>query len=144
MNTPRAASDIIKDIDRFQPNDGQWLALDQLLQELFQSGSPAIGIDAMLRVLERFPAEDGAGVFWSIVHGLESLPGYEEPLVASVCSLPSEFGIIMIHRLLNSGVNEVADVHLLSLLEATAKNVSIQEEVRNRAARCLAKYEAES
>ena len=63
----------------------------------------------MLRVFERYPDEDGAGVFWSIVHGLEALPGYEPFLVESYSKrAPSEFGVIMLGRILNSGQREIA------------------------------------
>lgn len=66
----RAESVIVEDIRRFEPTRGNWLPLEQLLGELFQAGAGLHGIDAMLSVFERFPADDGAGVFWSIVHGL--------------------------------------------------------------------------
>jgi hypothetical protein len=51
-------------------------------------------------VFERFPDEDGAGVFWSIVHGIESLDvDYEQTLRASLARRPSRMGQIMLRRL---------------------------------------------
>lgn len=114
---PRPVAEIVAAIEQFQPSNGNWLALDALLDELFRSGSAAQGIAAMLGVFERYPAEDGAGVFWAIVHGLEALPGYESQLLASVRRIPSEFGSIMVNRLLKAGCQEVDGVNLLELLE---------------------------
>lgn len=54
-------------------------------------------------VFERFPAEDGAGVLWSIVHGIESLPlDYEPALRESYRRMPSEMAEIMVVRLENA------------------------------------------
>ena len=86
---PRSTEELIAAIRGFEPQDGRWLVLDGLLGELFQAGAGNQGIDAMLAVLERHPTEDGAGVLWSIVHGLESLPDYEAALVESVRRAPA-------------------------------------------------------
>jgi hypothetical protein len=100
----RTVSEIIVAIEAFQPSDGKWLPLDALLEELFQSGSASNGIDAMLHVFERYPTDDGAGVFWAILHGLESLPGqYETKLVQSLRRIPSRMALTMVCRLLNGG-----------------------------------------
>lgn len=136
----RPASDIAKVIDKFEPKNGNWIELDDLLQELFRSECPTLGIDALLRVFERFPTEDGAEVFWGVVHGLESLPGYEEHLVQSVSASPSEFGLIMVNRLLNSGVSEVADIRLLTLLEVIAQKDLIPDGVRRMAEKFRVKH----
>ena len=138
----RPASEIANAIDEFEPKNGDWIELDELLQELFRSECATLGIDALLRVFERFPTEDGAEVFWGIVHGVESLPNYEERLVQSVHSSPSEFGLIMVHRLMNSGFGEVAGVRLLTLLEAIAKNDSIPDEVRRTAEKFRIKHKS--
>ena len=70
----------------------------------------------LLAVLERFPEDDGAGVLWSVVHGVESLPGYEPELVRSVQRGPSLLGVAMVGRLINGGVFEVGGVSLIDLL----------------------------
>jgi hypothetical protein len=137
---PRAASDIVEDIRCFEPTGGNWLALDRLLGELFQAGAGPLGIDAMLGVFERFPADDGAGVFWGIVHGLESLPGYEGEVIKSVCRAPSEFSVLMIGRLLNAGVEEVGDVRLVPLLREVAGRQDAAPEARRVAQEFLGKH----
>jgi hypothetical protein len=113
----RTVSQVIGDIGAYQPTPDGWLGLDTRLNELFGSPVPEEGIEALLGVLERFPDDDGAGVFWSIVHGLESVPGHEAALVASVRRLPTEFNTLMVQRLLNAGVRNVAGADLLLVLE---------------------------
>lgn len=72
---------------------------------------------ALFGLFERFPAEDGHGVFWSIVHGLERRGAYEESLLASVQRSPSPFSLRMLNRLMNSGQELCAGVPIGRLLE---------------------------
>jgi hypothetical protein len=110
--------------------------LDQALQELFQSAYPECGMDALFGVFERFPQSDGYGVFWTVLHGLESLPNYEPHLIESVRSQPMEFTITMVNRLLNGGTTEVNGTDLLALLEEVAANPNYWEAVREQAREC--------
>src|SRR5262249_42909345 len=110
-----------------------WLGLDTLLQELFKGGSASLGIDAMLRVFELYPTEDGAGVFWAIVHGLESLPGYESRLVKSLRKAPSGFALLMLNRLLNAGCEEAGGVRFVPVLEQVVQNQNASPEIRQEA-----------
>lgn len=81
-------------------DESDLMTLDASVRELFQLPDAEMGIDTLLRVFERFPTKDGFGVFWSIVHGLESLAGrYEPKLVASVRRAPSGFSVMMVNRL---------------------------------------------
>jgi hypothetical protein len=96
---PRPVDDILRDIDSFQPAEN-WLLLDDLLAELWDAGAPASALPKLFGVFERFPDEDGAGVLWSIVHGVEALGlDYERPLRESVARRPSDMGKIMLGRL---------------------------------------------
>ena len=95
----RPTEEILADIDAFHPLDGFWRPLDDLLAELWSAGVPSAAFPVLLRVFDRFPEEDGAGVFWSIVHGLESLPDYEPALRASAAAAPAEFKQIMLDRI---------------------------------------------
>ena len=97
---PRSVDDILRDIEAFHPTDGVWLPLDDLLAELWDAGVPARALSTMFGVFERFPEDDGAGVLWSIVHGVEGLDlDYEEPLRASLARQPSHMGKVMLGRL---------------------------------------------
>lgn len=90
---------VLDAIETFSPKDGEWLALDELLDELWQLDITHDAIPVLLGVFERFPDDDGAGVLWSIVHGLENMEGYERDLYASVARAPSMMGTIMLKRL---------------------------------------------
>jgi hypothetical protein len=82
-----------------------WLPLDHLLEELWGAGpiTPQ-HLAVLFGVFERFPTEDGAGVLWSIVHGVESLPlDYEPSLRESWRRVPSQMAEIMLVRLENAG-----------------------------------------
>jgi hypothetical protein len=112
---------------------GELQQLEDTLNRLFASENPELGIDALLRVFERFPDTDGQGVFWSIVHGLESLPDYEEKLIESVRRRPSQFSLLMVNRMLNAGMARVRDTNLLSVLKDVAADERQPEEIREEA-----------
>ena len=76
----------------------------------------------MLGVFERFPEQDGYGVFWGILHALEACDGYEAELLVSVQRKPCEFNVLMINRLLNADVYEVEGHSLEDVLRSVAVN----------------------
>ncbi len=129
----RSIDEVIHDIRLFEPVDDNWLRLDELLAELWETQRPERGIDAMLNVLERFPEEDGAGVLWSIVHGLESLPDYEDKLVASIQRQPSELGLVMISRIVNTGVNVVGGKPITDVLKQVLQHEKATAAIREQA-----------
>jgi hypothetical protein len=133
----RPAAAIIAAIEDFRPSAGNWLGLDELVDELFESGSASQGVKALLGVFERYPTEDGAGVCWTIVHGLETLTGYENHLIESVRKAPSDFGMVMVHRLLKAGYEAVDGVRLLPLLEQIARNENTKPDIRRSAQKYL-------
>ncbi|WP_133858903.1 hypothetical protein [Comamonas sp. JUb58] len=101
----RQAAQVLHDIDQFHPVDGHWLALDDLLGELWSLGTPPPeSLPVLFGVFERFPDDDGAlGVLWSIVHGIESLPyAYDALLTESYRRCPSKMAEIMLARLAKS------------------------------------------
>src|SRR5262249_36670519 len=61
-------------------------------------------LDVWFRLYERFPENDGCGVFWGILHGIESLPGSNEHVVASVRRKATHFPVLMVNRMLNAGI----------------------------------------
>ncbi|MNL49207.1 hypothetical protein D3C87_1721230 [compost metagenome] len=92
--------EIAAEIGQFYPTDGNWLALEALLEELWAAGPSAHCLPALFTIFERFPNEDGAGVFWSILHGLEHLGlPYEKELRESLARQESEMGAVMLSRL---------------------------------------------
>lgn len=95
-------------------------------------------IRALFAVFERFPWSDGFESFWSILHALEGLPGYERELVASVRRVPGEFNLLMVNRCLNGGITEVDGVSLRQLLGDVATSVAYSERARAEAGRFVA------
>lgn len=102
----RQFSEILQEIERFRPIDGIWLPLDRLLDELWSDGIPPLeSLPVLFGVFERFRDDDGGGVLWSIVHGIESLPyDYTVLLRESHDRVPSEMARIMLIRLANTAV----------------------------------------
>jgi hypothetical protein len=129
----RTHAKIVADIRSFAPVDGDWRRLDALLDELWRLGSPAEAVPELLGVFERFPEDDGAGVFWAILHGLESLPGYADEVVRSVQKRPSSFGVLMLNRILNGGRSEVGGVQLIPLLRQIAQRLELPEMIQRDA-----------
>jgi hypothetical protein len=118
--------------------EGDLDALDLLIGHAV-SQPPDADIDrALFGIFERFPQEDGHGVYWSIVHGLERRGDYESGLVASVRRSPSPFALLMLNRLCNGGHTKCAGVAIKSLLEDVAASSEVTPEVRQEAAEFLA------
>lgn len=140
MATARTVAQIVADIGTFQPAGGNWRPLDSLLGELWATGAASRHVTDLLAVLERFPDEHGGGVLWSVVHGVESLPGYEPELVRSVRRKPSELGVTMVGRLLNGGVSEVGGASLVGLLREVATSAVASDLVRASAARWVQRH----
>ena len=69
----KSIKEIIYEIDSFRLVDENWVRLDELLNKLWDSGKSELGINSLFGIFERYPNEDGAGVFWTILHGLETL-----------------------------------------------------------------------
>ena len=101
-------------------DEGQLKQLDESIAALDASSLGPNDVAQLLGVFERFPNDDGFGVFWQIVHLLERTDGVESALVDSVQRSPGEFNLLMINRLINGGIDHVGAQSLLSLLEEVA------------------------
>ena len=99
MRTPH---EILELIDRFTPENGDWRALDALLSELWQHTPSKDWVLPLLKIFERFPDEDGSGVMWSIIHGLEAIDGYEPILENSARQRPTWLKNVMRKRIENA------------------------------------------
>ena len=114
-------------------DEAQLAILDNAIQSLMVSDHPELGTRAMLGCFERFPDDDVYGVFWTILHGLESVPGYESALVESVRRHPSLFGLTMINRILNAGGSVINGIDLLALLQDVSQRSDLSEVIKNEA-----------
>jgi hypothetical protein len=100
MSANRTVEQILNDIRSYEPSAGDWRSLDKLLEELWGAGVSQQALPTLFEIFERFPNDDGAGVFWSIVHGIEALDyDYEAGLRESIERQPSEMAKIMLNRL---------------------------------------------
>jgi hypothetical protein len=118
-------------------DETQLRKLDEAIDDLADKPVAAEEFKELLGVFERFPEDDGHGVFWSIVHCLEAFDGYEPFLVESVNRNPVEFNVLMVNRLLNAGVLEVGNQSLLALLKSVVACTKASSEVRESAADLL-------
>jgi hypothetical protein len=118
----RSSQDIVNDINQFEPADGNWLELETLLNDLWSTGKQENFTIDLLRVFERFPGKDGAGVFWSIIHGVETFRSYESELVDSLNRQPSEMGLLMLRRIKNSGASTLGGVEIDKIVRDLLSN----------------------
>jgi hypothetical protein len=124
----RQVKEIISDIESYKSDDGNWLRLDELVTELWESGKPEIGIDALFGVFEKNPTDDGAGVFWTILHGLETLD-YEKKLYDSLMDKPSHMAITMLKRIENTDSQTIAGKSISILKSFVRSNPKIESEL---------------
>jgi len=127
------AIDSITDVE----SEGDLETLEIALRSLSTLPDPALAAPALLGLFERFPWSDAFGGFWSILHALERMSGYEALLVASVRRAPGEFNLLMVNRLLNGGIDSVGETNLLAVLREIAERTEYSERARQAAAEFL-------
>ena len=124
----RPIQEIITEIESYETNDGYWLRLDELAIELWESDNPELGMEALFGVFEKYPLDDGAGVFWTILHGLETL-NYEEKLYNSLMDKPSHMAITMLKRIENSDSEKIAGKSIPELKKFIRNNPKTESEL---------------
>jgi hypothetical protein len=103
-------------IREFTPQDGEWLPLEEHFARAFDTPDPKKYYHAIFNLFERFPDDDGSGVFWSALHGMESVGGYEDLLLQYFRRWPSLMTKTMLRRLHNSGQSHIGNIAISSLL----------------------------
>jgi hypothetical protein len=135
----RNIQQIVAEIDGLPTVDGDDLKrLQVLMDEFFESPAANDHVDVWFRLFERFPDDDGYEMFWTILHGVESLPGSDAAVIASVSRLPTHFPVLMVNRMLNGGIASVSGRDLLQLLRQVAEDERNHPGVRADAQRFLA------
>ncbi len=104
-------------IREFSPKNGAWLPLEAYFERAFGSPTPKNYYHAIFNLFERFPDQDGAGVFWSALHGMEAVGDYEDLLLQYFRRYPSLMTATMLRRIQNSGQTHIGRVALSSLVE---------------------------
>jgi hypothetical protein len=126
--------ELVKAVDQLQSVDGEDLELLQKVADRYFAQSDASQhLDVWFRLYERFPDDDGYGVFWTILHGIESQAGSGDSVVRSVQRAPTHFSLLMVNRMLNGGTSSVNGTNLLELLNHVASNEQISPSVRDDA-----------
>ena len=124
----RQVKEIISDIESYKNDDENWLLLDELVTELWESGKPEMGIQALFSLFEKNPTDDGDGVFWTILHGLETLE-YENQLYDSLIDKPSYMTIIMLKRIENTASDTIAGKSISELRNFIKNNPKTELEL---------------
>lgn len=136
MNIPAALANFTN------PHDEEQLwAFEQAAASQGSTPLTTEEIEAVLNLYERFPDEDGYGIFWSLLHMVEASAGYEDALFESVSRAPGEFNVMLVGRLANAGIVQIAGRDLLGLLRAVAERTDVSERARETAQGFLDKQE---
>lgn len=124
---------VIKSIDSVADVE-QLEILQSSLDKLFVSPNlQKEEIEVLFGLYEKFPTSDGYGLFRSILHKIEAIGNYESLLIESVQRQPALFNLLMIKRMVNSGVYFVGDTDLLNLLTQVANDKNQLEILRQDA-----------
>jgi hypothetical protein len=127
----RTSQEIIREINAFAPENGDWRGLDNLLDELWQTGDQEKELKHLLALFIRFPEDDGAGVLWSVVHGIETFKEYEQELLNSLNRQPSHLGVVMVKRILNTGTKVIAGTDLKKIIMDLQHNKLTPDSVKD-------------
>lgn len=120
------AADALRCLESLE-DDEQLAVLESIVRTV---GDPRVAtrlMPALFGVLERFPWSESHGGFWSILHAIERVDGYEAQLVESVRRSPGEYNLRMVNRLLESGARRVAGVNLHDLLREVSRDAPTNE-----------------
>jgi hypothetical protein len=107
--------------------------LEEIMDRYFNHPRSAEFLDVWFRLYERCPDDESEGLFWAILHGLETYPISDRLVVNSVVRNPSEFPLMMVNRMLNAGIKKVDGVDLMELLQRVATNDSCSPQIRENA-----------
>src|SRR5688500_6129793 len=103
-------------IREFSPKNGAWLPLERYFEQAFGSLDPKKYYHVIFNLFERFPNEDGAGVFWSALHGMVAVGGYEEMLLQYFRWHSFLMTKTMLRRIQNSGQTHIGMIALSTLI----------------------------
>ena len=131
-------SALLHALDSFQPHDS-WLALEDLLAELWELGPPSDALVPLFRFLERFPEDDSGGVLMGLMHGIETFSEYETELLDSLHRQPTEITLLLVRRIANTGQQTIAQHPVASVYRAVHAHPNAPLNVKQMAQDFLAK-----
>lgn len=95
----------------------------------------------LLGIMERHPADDGDGMFWTLLHRIEDSPDYLSDVIDSVRRMPTEFNLNLVQRRLPSSTTAERD-QLLALLGEVERDTQRSVDARGWARSFLALHAA--
>jgi hypothetical protein len=133
-----SAPKTIDDLERFDAVRDGWPRLEELLGQVQQVPTTGQVVDALLSVFERYPGIlTAGGLLMSVMHSIEKMPAFEIHIVDSFRRAPSILSVMIINRLLNSGVSTVGSESLLQLLKSAHASKITQHAVKREIDRVL-------
>jgi hypothetical protein len=130
---------ILKKIERYTPQGEDWYELEDILEELYASEKPELGLESMISIFEKYPNEDN-DILWGMLHGIEDIANYEMKVIESVKRKPSFFGVLMINRMLNAGTYCIKNIDLINILRLSTVNPAATDYVKEQAERFLERH----
>lgn len=120
-------------LDDFTPNGvGDVARLYEIFEGFASLPSREDAIDAMFRLMERFPDTD-LGSPGPLVHELEAIPGYEPFLIDSLRRQPANLTVWMANSILNSDLSPHSRALWLELLREVQRNPKSKYSTREAA-----------
>ena len=126
-----------------EPHSVQQLgALEEAIENTDRTRLTKEDVEAIFDLFERFPDDDGYGIFSWFMHAIEATGGYEANLLESVARRPGGFNVRMVVRFLNAGVTHLAGNDLVALVQTLAARTDISVRARDEAKSCFDSMEA--
>ncbi|MCA3593073.1 MAG: hypothetical protein IOC94_16405 [Methylocystis sp.] len=126
-----------------EPHSVQHLgSLEEAIENTDRTRLTKEDVEAIFDLFERFPDDDGYGIFSWFMHAIEATGGYEANLLESVARRPGGFNVRMVVRFLNAGVTHLAGNDLVALVQTLAARTDISVRARDEAKSCFDSMEA--
>jgi hypothetical protein len=126
-------SEIIGRLQGFGFDPGYIERLEELTEELRRCDDAELAVAPILRFIEEHPSQD-LGAPGPLVHFVEQFyrRGYEDELVKSVESRPTDLSVWMLNRLIN-GSEGIEKEHYIGVLRRVAKDKRTDATLRSLA-----------
>jgi hypothetical protein len=116
----RKIENILKDLNGFKPNEDNELELYGIIEELWETGMPQLGLEQLFLLVEEYPEVDADYDFVRLVHAFEDIDDYENGLIKSLDRCPCYINLLLVKRIENSGKKSIRgrlikDIYLDSL-----------------------------
>lgn len=129
----------IRKIEGYTPQGEDWYELEDILEELYASQKPELGLDSMISIFEKYPNEDNDAL-WGMLHGIEDIENYEMKIIESVKRKPSFFGVLMINRMLNARAYHIKNIDLINILRLSTVHPAATDYVKEQAKRFFERH----